>query len=562
MSRSTDDTTPQPGARAGLPSCVLVAALGAFAVSCSGEVTPPGGSAVGDVCGDSPFASTEAPVRRLTEVEYHNTVRDLFPGADLPEVELVASGRVNAFTNHAGGASVSPLAVERYAEGAATIAGAAVQQLDGWAPCAPSGPSDADCAAQIARVTASRAYRRPLEAEEQAQVEGFARSAVEEHGFEAALEMVLTGLLESPFFLYRPEFGSGAEGEGGAVALSDYELASRLSYLFWQTMPDQELMDAAAAGRLQTDEGLAEQAQRMIRDERARPVLRQFLWDWLGLYQLESLDLDAEAFPSFDAELRADLIASAERYLDKALWEDDSYESLLLGDYGYVNDRLAPLFGVPAPGSEELMLTQLDASQRRGVLTQPSWLAATSHGISHSPIFRGVKILDRLLCSPPPPPPPEVLDSVGMSDGSRADICTTRDHVALTHSAEPSCQGCHASIDGTGFAFENYDGLGRWRTEENGCEVNARGDLALSDVDGRVANGVEAAERLSQSGEVAECFSTQWFRFALGRTERDQDRCQVRAIAELLQDSDGSLQGMMLALVSSPAFRTRPPLSR
>lgn len=512
---------------------------------------------------DAPF---HAPIRRLTATEYQRTVSHLFPGVTLPELDLLSDERVGAFDDAVQGQSASALAVERFAEAAAAVAAAAVADLDRWSPCdETTGADTVDCALRIAEQVARRAYRRPLDdGDEGERLDAFVRASVGDFGFAPGVEMVLTGLLESPFFLYRPELGNpAAEAPGtaeGAIPLTDYELATRLSYLLWDEMPDQELFDAAAAGLLQTDAGLEAQARRMMADERAREVLTGFLWDWLGLYLLDELNLDRETFPAFSPRLRQRLADATERYLEKALFEDDSYRSLLLGDYGFVDELVAPMFGVDAPAEADgLVLTSLDRSQRRGILSQPGFLAATSHGIGHSPILRGVKIMDRLLCSPSPPPPPEVLDSVGASDNAPEDVCTTRDHVSKTHTVGADCQSCHEAIDGTGFAFENYDALGRWRDEENGCAVDASGKLPLRAGDGEVAGPIDAIERMAASKQVAECFVAHWFRFALGREETHRDDPALRALAaELADGGDDRLQERMLALILSPSFRTLP----
>ena len=333
-------------------------------------------------------------------------------------------------------------------------------------------------------------------------------------------------------------------------------MASRLSYFFLQTMPDAALFAAAEAGTLTTEVGIREQAERLLADSRARPVLATFFAEWLKLYELEELSLDPNTFPAFDDALRRDLEESARLYVEKALWEDDSWHTLMTGSYGYVNDRLAPIFGVSAPGTDELVYTELDPTERKGVLTQPGLLAATSHGIRHSPILRGVTMLSNILCAPPPAPPPGILDN---DDDAPlpSNVCTTRDEVSETHTNGDGCEVCHNAIDGAGFTFENYDALGRYRTEENGCPVDATGVFPTSDIEGTVQNAVELADHLASSATVAECAGEHLFRYALGRAGSRDDRCEIRALAETLSRDD-SLQGLVLRLVQSPSFRSRP----
>jgi len=545
---SVEDRPPPPAPEAAVPEAPA-----------SPPATPPTeqppAEGPADACATPPLAATTAPLRRLSGPEYVNTVRDLFPAVELPALEPVADERIGAFRNDVLGQTPSALHVERYASMAEEVARAAVAQLGAWSSCGPEDRT-ASCAAALVDNLAFKTHRRPLTPSEQSRLGSFTEEAVNEHGFESGVEMAVTALLESPFFIYRPELGAAEPGPAGGVALDDYELASRLSYLFWQSMPDQELFDAAASGALSTETGLLEQAQRLLATDRAREVILGFYWDWLGLDQLDDVRLDDERFPEFNGAMRRDLERSARQFLEKAVLEDDAYESLMLGSFGFVNDRTAPLFDVEAPSADGFSLVELDSSRRRGILTQPGWLAATSHGIGHSPIFRGVKVLDRVLCTPAPPPPPEVLDSVG--DPTNEDICTTRDQVAFTHSSGASCVTCHELIDGVGFAFEEYDALGRWRTEENGCTVDASGRLPFRGNAQLVNGAVDVAEQLAESEQVAQCFASHWFRFALGRSDVWRDRCQIEALGRQVLEGEGSLREMMLALVRSPAFRTRP----
>jgi hypothetical protein len=321
-------------------------------------------------------------------------------------------------------------------------------------------------------------------------------------------------------------------------------------------MPDEALFAAAEAGELSSDDGLRKHALQLLKDPRARPILTGFFAEWLRLYSLEQLALDPATFPELDEAMRADLDRSAQLYLDKVLWEDDSYQSLATGHFGFVNDRLAPLFGVEQPGTDELVLVQLPPDQRSGVLTQPALLAATSHGIAHSPIYRGVTMLENILCSKIPAPPPGILNDFEQIDAPTGDVCTVRDQIAKTHTVGEGCQGCHAAIDGAGFTFENYDALGRYRTTENGCAVDASG--SFPGTLGDVTDAIDMASKLADSDEAATCMASNLYRYALGRSEVSGDQCYVEAIRDAMRDSGGSLQEMVIALVMSPAFRNRP----
>ncbi len=542
--------------------------------SCQGNIGDPGASGGGlpggnggngnggsgntqNACIDAVFQSSAAPLRRLSPTEYRNSVTDLFTGVTLPSLDTAPDTRVDGFTNNASGQSASSLGVELYVKLSTGVADAAAQSLASWAPC--SDDSDA-CVGQIATGLATRAYRRPLDSNEESRLTSFAATARADHGFDNAVRMVISAVLESPLFLFRAEFGSNTPVGDKAVRLTGYEMASRLSYFFLETLPDDELITAARDGLLDSDDGVRTQAERLMADPNARPVLTNFLAEWLRLYKIDGLSLDPNTFPEFDTQLKADLKESARLYLDKALWEDDSWASLMTGSYGFVNDRLAPLFGVPAPGTDELTYVDLPKDQRAGILTQPGVLSSTSHGLRHSPIFRGVTLLSSFLCTPTGPADPKNLNKEP-EKVDPGEVCTTRDDVAKTHTVRDECQDCHRAIDGAGFTFENYDALGRYRDTENGCSVDASGSLPTSDVEGEIKDGVDLSQKLAQSPQVAACMSEHLFRYALGRSVANADTCEVQALAgNLLESDDDSMQNLILNLVTTPSFVSRPKL--
>lgn len=503
---------------------------------------------------------TSAPIERLTPREYRNTVRTLFPGVALPDEAPVPDERIEGFIGHTDGQSVSALGVRRYEELARAIGEAVAADLDAWAPC--SDDSEA-CLQEIASALAPRTYRRPVSEGEAQAIASLVSRTYADFGMTEATALVVQALLESPSFIFRPQFGTAVvvpEGvAAGAVPLDGYEMASRLSYFFLDDMPDETLVSAAAAGELTTDEGIEAHARRLLQDPRARPVITGFFAEWLRLYKLDELGLDPETFPEFDEQLRLDLETSVRMFLGKAIWEDDSWASLTSGSFGFVNDRLAPIFGVDAPGSEEPVLVSLDPTQRKGVLTQPGLLASTSHGITHSPIFRGVTMLESVMCTKVPAPPPGILDDLDDAPVPD-DVCTTRDQVAKTHTAAAACQGCHESIDGAGFTFESYDALGRFRTEENGCAVDSSGNFPGTL--GEVTGAIDMAEKLTASDSASECMVENMMSFALSRTAAPGDACEVEALAAALHDAEhaagDSLQEIVVRVVLSPLFRHRP----
>ena len=511
-----------------------------------------GGSEI-DPCADAQLGLGEAPIRRLSVDEYWNTVDTLFPSLDVPrEVEIVPDEVVDGFDNSAIGQAISSLNVEQYAEAAASIGRFAGERWSEWASCDPvEGEA---CIRTLVDEFGRNAYRRPITDDERSAMSNLLREGLETGGTVEGVAMLIEGVLQSPHFLYRPELGRTDDRR----LLTAHELASRLSYFLWQSPPDDELYARAADESLLDSDVYDRQIRRMLADPRARATVSRFFAQWLGVDEISELALDRAAYPQLDDSLRADLAASVSRYVEKAFWEDDSITALFAGTFGYVNDRLAPIFDVPPPGTDDLVLVELSPSRRKGVLTQPGLLASTSHGLAHSPIFRGVTMLERVLCAPAPSPPDGILENFDPPDGTTdADICTTRDYITLTHTTDPSCQACHASIDGAGYAFEHYDALGRFRTTENGCPIDASGELTAHDLGGPFSNATELADRLAQSTDVAECVAKHWFRFAFGRTESRDDICQIRALVSEMRENDGSLQSLVVALLESPSFRTR-----
>lgn len=516
-----------------------------------GVIAGSGGTAVptAAACRD-PALPTEAPLRRLTEREYRNTVRDLFPGVGLPEFQLGEVVSHHSFDNEASGQAVAALIIERYDAAAEAIARAAMTMLSAWAPCRPLNDA-AGCARRIMAELGPRVYRRPLASDEQTRLGDFAAEAVTAFGFDGGVALALRGLLQSPHFLYRLEPGV-AGAEGAVVPLDGFELATRLSYLLWQTMPDAALFDAARSGRLGEVEGLRAEAERLLDDPRARAVLRDLGRQWTGIDRLNVVDLDRAAFPEL-AGAREDLKTSALAFVEEELASGD-VRSLLLTSRAYLNRNLAGLYGAPEPSGAGWDWVPLDPGQRAGLLTQAGLLASTSHGLGHAPILRGTFVLERILCMPLPAPPPDV--NAAIPEPAPGELRTTRQHIEETHGSG-ACVGCHSIIDPVGFAFEHFDALGRYRTSERGLPVNASGTLALDDGDLRFDGAVALSRALAERPEVAECAGRQLFRFALGRREVDADACRIAHLGERAA-SEGGFRQALLSLVESPSFRMRP----
>ena len=527
----------------------------------AGSGAAPGGSTPVNNCGSGPLAAA-APLSRLTNLEYQNTLKALFPKLTLPEADLPKDVVVEGFDNNAKAQTPSPALIEQYRVSAQAVGSAVSANLSAVLPCQVTSSSQEDsCGAQFIESFVTRAYRRPLTTEERTRYVSLFSSAKSAYDFPAAIGMVVQATLQTPAFLYRVELGGPAKS--GVAPLSGYELASRLSYFFWDTMPDQELLDAAKSGALQSAAGVEEQARRLLDDPQAKNAVSNLFQQWLRFDKMERMPKDATQFPDWNDQVADSLRSSTHRFVDRVFWDmDGSLKSLLTDTSTFVDEYTAPIYGLPKPTAAKadatgMMLADTTTQQRSGILTQAGLLAAFAHETTDSPVLRGVFVMDRLLCSAPPPPPPGVTGAITETTQSGAPM-TTRDRVAMTHESG-SCASCHHTIDGYGFGFSHYDAIGRWRDTENGLTVNAKGWIANTrDSDGTYDGAVELGQTLAKSGQVRDCVASQWYRYSMGLGAADVDSCSFAPVAKSFLDSDGNLQELMIATVTSDAFRNRP----
>ncbi|HEX7670567.1 MAG TPA: DUF1592 domain-containing protein [Polyangiaceae bacterium] len=500
-----------------------------------------------------------APLGRLTDLEYQNTVRDLFPGITVPAVSLPADNIVEGFDNNSKAQTPSPSLIEQYRASAQAIAAAAIAKLDAVLPCAATSASQEDtCGKQLIDDLGARAFRRPLAPEERDRLITFFTSARTTYDFKTAVSMVIQAVLQSPQFLYRVELGGPPDK--ASAPLTSYEIASRLSYFFWDTTPDSALRDAAAQGALGDAAGVETQARRLLADPRAHDAVANFHRQWLRFEKMDRLVKNTTAFPSWSDDVATAMRGSAAMFVDHVFWDKGgSLDALLREPSAYVNDLLAPLYGLPPPGTANLTLVDTDPLRRSGVLTQVGLMAGFAHETADSPVLRGVFVMDRFFCAAPPPPPPGV--NTAVPELVASDPKTTRDRFALTHESG-DCATCHHAIDGYGFGFSHYDAVGQWRDTENGFPINAKGWIGgTRDADGDFDGAIELGERMAKSKQVAECVTTQWFRYALGLGAKDVDRCAVAPVVQTLADKNGDLREVLVATVTSEAFRHRPEIT-
>ncbi|QDU45954.1 hypothetical protein Mal52_44510 [Symmachiella dynata] len=415
------------------------------------------------------------------------------------------------------------------------------------------GEDPLKCAHAILDQFISRAFRRPATEDE---IKNFMRlgyKIIEDGGTsEQALRVVFKAILISPQFLFRIEFNEASEKDEQDRALNDYELASRLSYWLWSSMPDDELFELAGKGELSKPLVLEAQIRRMLADPKSSALVENFAGQWLQLRSLTEAAPNKDIFSEFDDELRLAMRRETEMFFAAAIRENLSILDFLDGKFTYVNERLAKHYGLEGVSGPEFRRVSLEGTQRAGVLTQASILTITSDPTRTSPVKRGKWILDNILASPPLPPPPDV--PLLSEDADAVASGTLRQRFEI-HRSNPACISCHEKMDPLGFGFENFDAIGRWRTKDSGFDVDASGTLP----DGQTFNGpAELLTILKASrGEFSRCLTEKMLTYALGRGLEYYDKCAVDSICEALAKDDYKFTTMFLEIAKSDPFRNR-----
>ncbi len=417
----------------------------------------------------------------------------------------------------------------------------------------PSGPGDEDrCAREILGALARRAFRRPVTGADLERLGEFYRRGREADGFEAGIEAAVAALLASPEFLFRIERDPEGAAPGQAYRVNDLVLASRLSFFLWGSIPDDALLAVAERDELHRPDVLEGQTRRMLADPRASHLVRDFGAQWLHLRNLESITPDLRLFPDFDDNLRQAFRRETELHLEGLIREDRSVLDLLRCDETYVDERLAKHYGIPnVYGSEFRRVKLPPGSARGGLLRQGSVLTVTSYATRTSPVLRGKWILENLLGAPPPPPPPNV---PALKEKTVSEALPVRERLA-EHRSNPACAGCHELIDPPGFALENYDAIGRWRTLEEGVPVQADGGLP----GGTRFHGVEGLEDalLARPELFVGAFTEKLLTFALGRGLEAADAPAVRRIVREAATDRHRFSALVLGIVRSTPFTSR-----
>ena len=427
--------------------------------------------------------------------------------------------------------------------------------------CHPSEETDErPCAERILASLARRAYRRPVTAADTAPLlAAFEAGRDAGNGFDDGIRWAVEALLVSPKFLFRVEREPADAASGAPYRIADLDLASRLSFFLWSSIPDDELVELAGRGELSDPAVLESQVRRMLADPRSRALVENFAGQWLYLRNLRTVTPDTTRFPAFDDNLRQALQRETELLFGSQLREDRSVHDLLRADYTYVNERLARHYGIPNVYGNHFRRVQYRDDRRAGLLGHGSILTVTSYPHRTSPVLRGKWLLENLLGAPPPPPPPDIPELGG--DDAAAVPATMRERMAR-HRASPACSTCHAKIDPLGFALENFDAVGRWRASEDGTAtaIDASGELP----DGAPFDGPaafrDALLREPWATEFATAVAEKLLTYALGRGLDHRDAPAVRRILRNAEADGYRWSSLILGIVESAPFRMRRPL--
>jgi hypothetical protein len=415
------------------------------------------------------------------------------------------------------------------------------------------GVDDREAARRVIERFATRAFRRPVRAEEVERYLALADDAARNgETFERRIQLAVTAILLSPHFLFRVELDPPGSAGGQVRPLDDFELASRLSYFLWSSMPDEELFRLARQGRLHEDGVLEAQARRMLKVAKARALVDNFAVQWLQLRGLRTAARDPARFPRYDAPLRAAMREESERFFETILFEDRSVLEFLDADFTFVNDRLAAHYGLPPVDGSKFRRVALTDDRRGGLITQASVLTVTSNPTRTSPVKRGKWVLEQILGAPPPPPLPDVPE---LSEGAKDDRPSTLRQRLEAHRANPNCANCHAKMDPIGFGLENFDATGAWRTRDGSLPIDASGSLP-SGPSFRGPEGLKAF-LMAREDEFARCLTQKMLTYALGRGLGPADREAVdRAVVALARDGY-RFSRLVVEVVKSDPFRKR-----
>jgi hypothetical protein len=495
-------------------------------------------------------------VRRLTHSQYNNTVRDLLGDQTRPADSFPQEDYVNGFKNQIAAQDIPPLLAEAYHTAALKLAKTAFQGGDDLRHLLPCQPADPGCGVKFIRQFGQRAFRRPLTEPEVQRYSALLSKETRRTGeFSDGAQLVVEAMLQSPKFLFRLEGGSRI-----------YDVASRLSYFLWDSMPDDELRASAASGELATPAGVEKAVRRMLADPRAKPALDEFSSEWLRFDLVLNTVKDRAAYPQFTPELALAMTEETRLLVADTVWHDRNFMDIFQADYAFVNSDLAALYKLPAPANEFDKVKFPADSDRAGILGEAMFLASTSKPEETSPTVRGYSVREQFLCQIIPDPPPGVNSTLPPVTAEKP--MTNRERLGV-HMTNTTCSGCHSLMDTVGFGLEKFDAIGQRRDKQvitfisdhpKKGERPTRVSVPL-DSHGTVsgipnsdfASPKELGKILAAAPQCQECLVRQLFRYAYGRKETGADRPIIQQGLEVFRTSQFRFKELMMFLAKSLA---------
>lgn len=493
-----------------------------------------------------------APVRiwRLTHTQYNNSVRDVLGVTSNPGSKFTETPSSTGFKNGAIDAFVPVDLASDYQTASEVLSASVLSQAKSFAPsCASTFDANSEiCVTSLIATLGKKLFRQPISSSQQTMYLELYRTVKTGANANDGVKAIFEAMLQSPSFLYRTELGSGA---GPKVQLTSYEMAAQLSYALLNTTPDAALIAAADANKLATPADVQTQVDRLLADPKAKDGVWEFVSEYFDINLIDTAVKDPAYFPSFSDSVKADMRSEVRSFVDYAVWNSTgTLNEILTANYTFLNANLASFYGISGVTGSSFQRVTLDAAKHSGILTQGAFLTVKGTAKASNPIRRGIFIREEMLCQDLPPPVVVALDPVPPPEPG----ITTRERY-FQHSSNNTCYTCHRYIDPLGFGFENFDGVGRYRTTESGKTVDSSGfvERALV-IEGTYTGATELSQKLSQSPEVSDCFANKFYTFSFGRQETNQNSCAIRNALSRFKQTNGSIKDQIKALTSSDAF--------
>ena len=555
--------------RGSAAGALVCAAAVVFGPGCTGKIGAGGGSGTGASSGTGgtgastgtadPAAAGLLPLRRLTSREYLNTVRDLLSDTTLGVADV--PGESDDLSNNAFPFRqpnvIGTLDAGNLQAAAEALATNITTKLSTVLPCTPANAAaEAGCASQFIATFGPKIYRRPLGTTEVSNLTALYQTARTTLAldFNGAIDVLIEAMLQSPGFVYHWEMDPGAAiKDGNVVQLGDYQIANRLSYFLWGTMPDAALFTAAAGGQLATVDGVQTQVERMLADSKAQDMVADFIDDWLDVNVISSRPKDPTIYSMWNQDLATDMENEFRSYGSGAVLGTGLFSDLLTGTKSSVNQALATIYGVTGVTGTTPKPVTFDSTQRGGLLTLAGFLTVTGATDGSSPVRRGHAVLTRLLCNTLPNPPANVPPPQPPMAG-----LTTRQRF-LAHDQNACTGACHSAMDPIGFGFEHYDGIGQYRTTDQSLPVDASGSIVLDGQTQTFNDALGLATMLVASPQVQACFATQWTRYALNRWDSSADLASIQGATATFQAGGLNMRDLIAGVATSRTFRYRAP---